>query len=188
MDNPDNPVHNLINTLSALPGTHGTLLVAIDGRGGSGKSTLASAILRGWSNATVVHLDDFATPSGEIDRQRLLAQVILPLRQNREAHYERYDWATSRLAESHTIVPGGVVIVEGVGTLFDLLVHHYDYKIWIACPADIGFQCGLMRDKNAYGVDTTDSWLNEWLPKEQRYIEEQQPQDRADIIVDYASL
>lgn len=175
-------IEDLVRKISSLSRKHQTLLVAIDGRGGSGKSTLSVKLVENLHDVNVVHLDDFAYP--ETDRQRLLNQVINPLENNNPARYQRFDWGTKQLAEWHDIKPGGIVIVEGVSTLHDVLYKHFDFKIWIECPAEVGFNRGLSRDLNVYKVNTKDDWINKWMPEEKKYIEEHKPQEKADFIVD----
>lgn len=176
-----NEFDKLFQKIKNLQQKEKTLLIAIDGRGGSGKSTLAEKLKQNLPNASIVHLDDFAYP--KTDRERLLNQVISPLKENRPAKYQRFDWGTKQLAEWHEIEPGGIVIIEGVSTLHDILYKHYDFRIWIECPAEIGFRRGVERDKKVYQVDTTKEWLEEWMPEEKKYIEEQKPQKRADFII-----
>ena len=175
-------IDELAKRISVLPRAQKTLLIAIDGRGGSGKSTLAEQLKQRLENASVVHLDDFAYP--ETDRDRLLKQVILPLKEDQAANYQRFDWGTKQLAEWHEITPGGIVIIEGVSALHDMLSNHYDFRIWIECPPEVGFKRGLHRDKTEYRVDNTSDWLNVWKPEEKRYVETHKPQDKADYIVD----
>lgn len=172
----------LVNKISAINKKGGTILIAIDGRGGSGKSTLANNLKEKLSNASIVHLDDFAYPN--TDRERLLKEVMFPLKKNEPAKYQRFDWGTKQLAEWHEIQPGGIVIIEGVSTLHDTLYKHFDFKIWIECPAEIGYKRGLERDKIVYKVDTKEEWLNNWLPEEKRYIEEQNPKNKANYVID----
>jgi uridine kinase len=159
-----------------------TVLVAIDGRGGSGKSTIAAAVAAALPSARVVHLDDFASP--QVDRMRLLEQVIVPLKANRAARYQRYDWNAKALADWFDIPTGGVVIIEGVSTLHDVLYEHVDVRVWVDCSAQVGFERGLARDRTVYGVDTHDQWVHEWMPAEQTYVDAQHPQDRADYIIE----
>lgn len=175
-------IDELVKSIGDLAKKQKTLLVAIDGRGGSGKSTLAEQLKQALENVTIVHLDDFAYPN--IDRQRLLEQVIFPLEENKTANYQRFDWGTKELADWHEIQPGGIVIIEGVSTLHDVLFKHFDFKIWIECPAENGFQRGLHRDLNVYKVNTKDDWLNKWMPEERKYIEEQNPEKKADYTID----
>lgn len=158
-----------------------TVIIAIDGRAGSGKSTLAEKIKQALSNVTVVHLDDFDYPN--TDRERLITHVIIPLKENKHARYQRFDWDTRQLAEWHEIEPGGIVIIEGVSSLHDILYKQFDFKIWIECPAEIGLKRGLERDKKVYKVDPTKDWIEKWMPEGKEYIEKQNPQNRADYII-----
>lgn len=177
----------IIGKIRDLKEPNKTFLVAIDGRGGSGKSTLAENLKNRLAGVTIVHLDDFAYPMGGADRQRLLDQVILPLKENKVAKYQKRDFTTKELTTWHEIHPGGIVIIEGAITLHDLLVKHYDFKIWIECPAEIGYQRGVVRDKNVYDVNTEKDWKEKWMPEEDKAIAEQKPQEKADITIDGTS-
>ncbi len=172
----------LIEKISSLPKENKTLLIAIDGRGGSGKSTLAQKLKEKLSSVTIVHLDDFAYAKDA--REKLLKQVILPLEKNKVASYRHYDWKIRKLMEQHKIKPGGIVIIEGVSTLHDLLCNHFDFKIWIECPAEIGLQRGAARELRELGRDTSKEWIEKYLPEEKEYIEKQHPQQKADYILD----
>ena len=86
------------------------LLVGIDGRGGSGKSTLARSLARLVESSLVIEFDDFYRPAatrlgsgdpdigGNFEWRRLRDQVLIPLSQNNEARYQRYDWHTDSMA------------------------------------------------------------------------------------------
>ncbi len=176
-----NQLTDLVKKILGSPRKNQTMLIAIDGPGGSGKSTLANQLSELLPETSNVHIDDFDYP--DTDRQRLIDQVLFPLKNNHTARYQRYDSKTKKLAEWHEIKPGGTVIVEGVTALHDILYQHFDYKIWIECPAEFGYQRGLERYQNNYKVDTKDDWLNVWLPSEKKYIEDQQPQMKADYIL-----
>lgn len=179
-----NYLKEIINKIQNLKQPNKTLLVAIDGRGGSGKSTLADNLKHKLKNVTSVHLDDFAYPMVGVDRQRLLDQVILPLKDNKVAKYQKRDFKTKELTTWHDIQPGGIVIIEGFITLHDQLVSYYDFKIWIECPPEVGFQRGLKRDIEIYKVDTRKEWKEVWMPEEAKAIEEQDPAKKADVIID----
>ncbi|MDO8594738.1 MAG: uridine kinase [bacterium] len=161
-----------------------TLFVAIDGRGGSGKSTLAERLSKNLPNVDVVHLDDFAYPMQGADRERLLNQVILPLKNSTKGNYQRFDTKANKLAEWHEIMPGGIVIVEGVLTLHPILHGYYDFRIWIECPAELGCERGVARDIRRVGVDNSKQWKEIWMPEEKLAIEEHQPHARADYVID----
>lgn len=177
-------VDDLVQKIKKLKQPNKTLLVAIDGRGGSGKSTLAENLKQKLENVSIVQLDDLAYPMGGADRQRLLDQVIIPLKENKVAKYQKRDFGTKKLTTWHEIQPSGIVVIEGVITLHDLLEKYYDFKIWIECSAETGFQRGLKRDRDVYGVDTAKDWKEKWMPEEEKAIAEQKPQEKADYILD----
>jgi uridine kinase len=176
-------------------------IVGIDGLGGSGKSTLADRLrhrLEAFNlNVTIVHFDDFFLPSAErsqlpfnlrpigsdFDWIHLREQVLKPLREGRSARYLRYDWPSDQLAESHEILPGGIVIIEGVYSTRAELRDFFDYRIWVDCPGNLRLNRGLARD----GESIRSRWLNEWMPAEDRYFNEQQPQTFAHTIIDGAA-
>jgi len=65
-----------------------------------------------------------------------------------------------------------------------LLHKHYDFRIWIECPAELGCERGIARDVSRDGVDNSMQWKEIWLPEEKKVIEEHQPHLKADYILD----
>lgn len=158
-----------------------TKIVAIDGYGGSGKSELADRLARKLGEATVVHTDDFArpdVPGWEWDRMR--AQVLEPLMNDRPAHYQRYDWDTDKPAEWHDIPVGGTLIVEGVSSIRDELGKYWDFAIWLDCPHDLRLQRGIERD----GEAMRSKWTDVWIPEEDAYFTAQRPDKKTDLVID----
>jgi uridine kinase len=166
-------------------------VVAIDGRGGSGKSTLARRLARGWPAAVVVEMDDFCRPAPErvqrpenhganFDRERLARQVLVPLASGRAAHYQRYDWDEDRLAEWHGVPAGTVVLLEGVYSTSELLRGYLDFTIWVDCPYERRLQRAIERD----GERMRTVWTEQWTPAEDRYVEAEGPDRRADLVLD----
>ena len=170
-----------------------TFLIGIDGCGGSGKSTLSANLKERLPNATVVHKDDFYLPASQIlktdpkdkpigadfDGARFLKQVLVPLSQNKEGHYQRYDWDRDALAEWHTIPAGGTVIIEGVYSLRKEFFDCYDCTIWVECPRDIRLARGLERD----GEAARDRWVKNWMVSEDVYMDTYKPFLKADLLV-----
>ncbi len=188
-----NNFEQLVRSIDSIPKKQSTLLIGIDGCGGSGKSTFANKLKDKCSNVTVVHMDDFYLPSSKIlkthpekkpigadfDWKRVLNQVLDPISQNNEGHYQRYNWETDGLTEWHTVPVGGIVIIEGVYSIRKELAKKYDFTIWVDCPRDLRLSRGLERD----GEEARDMWENNWMISEDIYIEEHKPFERADLIV-----
>lgn len=188
--------------LKALHGVRRTVLVAIDGGGGAGKSSLAARLREAFrlSNvpASIVEVDDFFLPSerrhpgppsekpvgGDFDWQRLREQVLEPLRCERVARYDRYDWAADVLSETRHALPGEIVIVEGIYSSRRELADLYDFRIWVDCPRELRLARGLARD----GEAARKKWEEDWMPCEDRYILEHRPHDHADAVFNGAAV
>jgi uridine kinase len=169
-------------------------IVGIDGCGGAGKSRLATKVRVTLASRdrdiSIVHMDDFYLPSAlrngtlglnavgsAFDWQRLRDQVLVPLTAGQPARYQRYDWPTDALAEWQN-VPNGIVIVEGVYSTRLELEPYYDLTVWVECPRPVRLARGIERD----GEAARRKWEDEWMPAEDRYVKEQSPHTRADMV------
>jgi uridine kinase len=169
-------------------------IVGIDGCGGAGKSRLATEVRVALASrgrvSYIVPMDDFYLPSAlryevraldsigsAFDWQRLRREVLAPLRAGKPARYQRYDWPSDALAEWHD-VPQGIVIVEGIYSTRLELERFYDLTVWVECPRPIRLARGIERD----GESARRRWEEEWMPAEDRYVNEQSPHTRADLV------
>jgi Mg-chelatase subunit ChlI len=91
----------LAKAISEFPESVGDrIAVGIDGCGGAGKSTLAKALCQLLPHCQVIHTDDFASWEEPIEWwERMQGQVLLPLREGRQARYQRYNWTAHLLEE-----------------------------------------------------------------------------------------
>lgn len=170
-----------------------TKLVAIDGRGGSGKSTLTRALEERIDGCRVMSVDDFwlagsvrperakvvADPGCDYDWARVHEQVIEPLLEDRDARYQRYDWATDSLVEWVDVPVGGTVILDGVFTLRGDRAALYDFRVWVEADEATCLARGIERD----GGEHTELWNEEWMPAYRTYIEAEDPMARADCVL-----
>ncbi len=163
-----------------LTGLGGTRWVGIDGKGASGKTTLAAAVAAALPDAVVVHVDDFARPSVETwERDRFVAQVLVPLVDRRPAHYERWDWASDASAGWVEVPVGVPVVVEGVSSTDARLGVPWDVTLWLDASYDVRLARALARD----GEDMREQWVDAWMPAEDAYEAAQRPQERVDALV-----
>ena len=156
-----------------------TSIVAIDGCGGSGKSTFAAILSALLSDCPIVHTDDFA--SSEIPLNwypRMLDQVLVPLSNDQRVRFQRYDWATSQLAEWCDVPPQRFVIVEGVSATRREFRPFLAFSIFVETERKTRLARGLLRD----GKDAEHLWLG-WMREEDEYIARDDPKANADLVI-----
>ena len=141
----------------ALLKTRSRVIVAVDGNCCAGKTTLAER-LRTRLNATVFHMDDFFlqpqmrtaerlnTPGGNVDAERFLREVLLPLSRGETVSVVRYSCKEDRLLEPEIIPPARIIIVEGAYSMHPLLASYYDLKVF--CRIDPALQLERIRKRN----------------------------------------
>ncbi|MET0999022.1 MAG: 4-amino-4-deoxy-L-arabinose transferase, partial [Marmoricola sp.] len=114
-------------------------LICIDGPAGSGKTTLAAAVsASAIDDVHVVHMDDlFPGWSGlaEVDAQ--LADLLLPLAEDRPGAYRRYDWVAGEFAETVTVDPTPLLVIEGVGSGAARFAELVTVLVWVEAPYDL---------------------------------------------------
>ena len=160
-----------------LQGAPAPLLIALDGRCAAGKTTLANRLAEqyGWG---VINLDDFflqpaqrtsqrlAEPGGNLDRERLISEVLLPLTRHRPGVYRVFDCRTMGFAAVPRPLPAApVVLLEGS----------------YACHPDLRPLCGLhvfltvdpgeqLRRLAARNPARLQDFRTRWIPMEEQYF------------------
>ena len=178
--------------LLALLETRSRVVVAVDGNCCAGKTTLAER-LRVRLDATVFHMDDFflqpqmrsierlQTPGGNVDAERFLRDVLLPLSRGESVSVVRYDCKEDRLLEPETVEPTAVCLVEGAYSLHPLLAPYYDLKVFF-CRVDPALQLDRIRKRN--GSAQLPVFQNRWIPLENAYFEAYQIEQNCDLVID----
>jgi uridine kinase len=139
----------------------------------------------------VIEMDDFYRPRARraqrpdvhgatYDRNRLVADVLEPLAAGRPGRYQRYDWDEDRLAEWHDVPGDSVVVIEGVYSTSAPLRGYVDFTVWVDCPYEVRLRRGVVRDGEAMRTE----WVEEWMPAEDAYVEDERPDDRAGLVLD----
>ncbi|WP_171107982.1 hypothetical protein [Streptomyces sp. Z423-1] len=170
----------LARLLRDLPPSCGPVrLIGVDGHAGSGKTTFAGQLANALGGAPVLHLDDIASHDELFAwTDRLLGQVIEPLRRGETAHYAPYDWRTRRFGPPRPLPPAPVILVEGVGAGRRALRPHLARLLWLELPHEEAWARGQFRD----GDEQREFWAG-WVQAERRHFAEDPSRPFADLLV-----
>ena len=160
-----------------ISGQKSRIVLAIDGRCASGKTTLANRLQEvcGWP---VVHMDDFflrpeqrtperyAMPGGNIDHERVLEEVLAPLKEGARVCYRPFDCHTMRLSEPIELPDASVVVVEGSYACHPMLKACYDLTLFLSVTPEEQTARILRRN----GADAVQVFREKWIPMEERYF------------------
>ncbi len=166
------------------------VVVAIDGGSASGKTTL-SKMFEELYDCTVFHIDDFflrpeqRTPEryeeigGNIDRERFLKEILIPLSENKTINYRKFDCSTMTITPAVKIVPKKLIIIEGVYSMHTHFSKYYDYSVFLDVPT----QLQKKRIEKRNFPQLAKRFFNEWIPLEEIYFEKMQVKKRCDISI-----
>ena len=164
------------------------ITVAIDGPCASGKTTLASK-LHARLGGNLFKVDDFflrpcqrtearlAEIGGNFDYERLLYEVISPLKEGETVNYRPYVCYKGEFGEWISSPPERLNIVEGSYSTHPVLGDYADVRIFVTVsPKE---QIRRIEDRDPVLLSR---FINEWIPKETAYFEKFGIKDRCDII------
>jgi uridine kinase len=186
-----------------LMGQQTPLVIGIAGGSGSGKTTVAQTILNRVGSDRIAYLqqDSYykdltglpSTQHAEINfdhpdavETELLIEHIASLRNLQPVAVPIYDFATDRrTAETFTVEPRGVILVEGILIFVDpALRKMFDVKIFVDTDSDLRFIRRLYRDITERGR-TTESVIKQYQTTVRpMHLEFVEPSKRyADVII-----
>jgi uridine kinase len=160
-------------------------LICVDGPAGAGKSTLAAALetefnRSGRGAAAVVHMDDlYEGWSGLPTIHAQLGDLLLPLSRDEPGSYRRYDWHTARFAETVTVAPSSVLVLEGGGSGANRFAGLVTVLVWVEAPYELRMVRSLERDGDAFAPH----W-EQWARDEEHLFAHERTRERADVLVD----
>jgi uridine kinase len=165
--------------LAAPPTLGSGRLVCVDGPAGSGKTTLAGALARAVPGAQLVQCDDLLHGwQGLPGLADSVAALLEPLARGEVGMWRRWDWHADDWAETHQVSPGGLLVVEGVGSWSPPIADLVGVLVWVEAEPDLRLDRGIARDGEAMRAH----WL-QWRLDEDTLFAAHGTRDHADVVV-----
>ncbi len=175
----------------------GRAVLAVDGRCASGKTTLAEILREDFTklygSCEVVHLDDFflrreqrtaerlSEIGGNFDRERFLAEVLIPLRKQKSGEvieYGVFSCSVMDIMESKKLYFSPITVIEGSYSHHPELRELYDLRVFLSVdPTE-----QIERIKRRDGEEKAKIFAERWIPLEEKYFREFAVMDSADIV------
>ena len=93
--------------------------------------------------------------------------------------YRRYDWHAEAFAETVTVEPTDLLVLEGVGSGCRMHDDLIGVLVWVEAPYDLRMRRGIERDGEAFAA----RW-QAWAEAEQVLFARHRTRQRADLVVD----
>jgi uridine kinase len=180
MASPSDDARAVLTLTSAREATlGGGRLVCLDGPAGSGKTTLAAA-LAALSPATVVRTDEMLEGwSGLPDLGAAVYRLLEPLSRGFAGSWRRWDWHASAWAETRSVEPAGLIVLEGVGSWSPYVAPWVTTLVWVEAPHDVRRRRGIERD----GDDFAPYW-DQWARDEETVFARDRTREHADVVIE----
>ena len=169
-------LESVIKQIDDLLTQKDAVIVAIDGKCTSGKTTLASKLAELY-DCNVFHMDDFflrpeqRTPQrfsevgGNVDYERFLEEVLLPLKSSKTFSYRPFDCSTFTLSDPVIVTPKRLNIIEGTYSHHPYFGNPYDLKILLTIDEETQRRRILDRPEFLHK-----RFFEDWIPMENRYF------------------
>lgn len=170
------------------------VIIGVDGRCGSGKTYFAKRLADRFPS-NVIHMDDFylpmemraadweKNPGGNMDFERLLAEVLRPLKECRRAVYCPYCCKEGKYGEPKELPEKPLVVVEGSYSQHPLLTGLYDLRLFFTCSRQE--QERRLREREGKRYDT---FAMRWIPLEEAYFAHYAVEKAGSLVIDTSGL
>jgi uridine kinase len=189
-----------------IPATR-AILVALSGIDASGKGYVArrlSVVLQSLRIA-IIGVDDWLNvPSirfTDSDRAShfyrcafrfddMFKQLVLPLRDRRSIRVvcaRATETAQELTPHEYVFEDVDVILLEGIFLLKKILLHHYDWSIWVDCPWESALRRAVARNQEGMSPEATRKVYRElYFPAQTIHLRCENPIAAADIVISNA--
>jgi len=176
-------VKEIVSKISPLLRKGVPVVIGIDGRCASGKTSTAYTLASLYTDAVIIHMDDFFLPlslrtderyaevGGNIHYERFLEEVVDNLKAKRETtfSYQAFNCNKMDYDENPKVVEvkqNSLIIIEGVYSLRPEFRGLYDVMVFM----DIDSDEQRHRIKKRNGEDAYEVFVKKWIPLEEHYF------------------
>ena len=180
-----------LDSLDQLMAEKASVIIALDGPSGAGKSSLATWFQKKYDDCAVFHMDDFflpmakksrerlQTPGGNVDWERFLSEVLLPLKGGKAFSYRPFNCGTGELDDLVFAASRKLNVIEGVYSHHPALREVYDMTFFLSIERQEQLDRILVRN----GEMILNRFVKEWIPLEDLYFEKMGIQEKADYVI-----
>jgi len=184
--------HRMFSDIERLLNEKKRIVMAVDGMSAAGKSSFAGLLAKRYTSC-LIHMDHFflrpeqrtparlAMPGGNIDFERFVSEVSLPLDSGMPFSYRPYDCKTQALAEPVFIEPEPLTVIEGAYSLSPEITKNIAYDISVFMQLDEVKQHKRLKERNS---ELYARFVNEWIPMEKMYFEAFRIPEKCDYIIE----
>ncbi len=181
-------IETVLREINRIRQSKDRVLISIDGRCASGKTTLAKKLKEELS-CNVIHMDDFFLrpeqrtasrydePGGNVDRERFLVKVLLPLKSGSAFSYRPFDCHTMTFREPIPVNPNEIAIIEGTYSCHPELWEFYDLHIFLTTTPEKQFD--RLAKRNGAKIQM---FREKWIPLEERYFTAYKPDMKCELV------
>lgn len=168
----------------------GSVRLAVEGGSASGKSTLGN-VLKEVYGCTLFHMDDyflrpeqrtperFAEPGGNVDRERFLSEILVPMSTGEDVIYRPYNCSKGALDDPIKAQINELTVTEGAYSMHPELAPYYSMSVFLDINADK--QRERIEKRNP---TMKERFFNEWIPLEQKYFEAFGIKKKCDFVIE----
>ena len=170
---------------------NGNVMLALEGGSASGKSTLG-ALLEYIYDCALFHMDDFFLqphqrtaerfnePGGNVDRERFLAEVLIPLSDGKTVKYRPFNCSKMALDKEITAEKKALTVIEGAYSMHPELRAYYDLSVFLDISSDL--QKKRIEKRNSEKM--AQRFFNEWIPMEKKYFHTFDIKNKCNMVIE----
>lgn len=118
------------------------------------------------------------TPGGNVDHERFLEEVLIPLKGGAgEISFRPFDCTTQSFAEPICVKAEEICVVEGCYSCHPALWEHYGLRVFLTVDREEQMRRILLRN----GAEKAKQFAEKWIPLEELYFSAYNIQSRCDM-------